>query len=73
MQGPGAHFMNTPYPTLQYGHSEEIGLLRDSVHQFASEEIAPRAADIDRDNDFPSDLWRKMGELGLLGVTISEQ
>jgi isovaleryl-CoA dehydrogenase len=65
--------MNTPYPTLQYGHSEEIGLLRDSVHQFASEEIAPRAADIDRDNDFPSDLWRKMGELGLLGVTISEQ
>jgi len=73
VQGPGAHFMNTPYPTLQYGHSEEIGLLRDSVHQFASEEIAPRAADIDRDNDFPSDLWRKMGELGLLGVTISEQ
>ena len=73
MQGPGAHFMNTPYPTLQYGHSEEIGLLRDSVHQFASEEIAPRAADIDRENDFPSDLWRKMGELGLLGITISEQ
>ena len=65
--------MNTPYPTLQYGHSEEMGLLRDSVHQFASEEIAPRAADIDRENDFPSDLWRKMGELGLLGITISEQ
>jgi isovaleryl-CoA dehydrogenase len=65
--------MNTPYPTLQYGHSEEMGLLRDSVHQFASEEIAPRAAEIDRENDFPSDLWRKMGELGLLGITISEQ
>ncbi len=73
MRGPGAHLMNTPYPTLQYGHSEEMGLLRDSVHQFASEEIAPRAADIDRENDFPSDLWRKMGELGLLGITISEQ
>lgn len=73
MRVPGAHLMNTPYPTLQYGHSEEMGLLRDSVHQFASEEIAPRAADIDRENDFPSDLWRKMGELGLLGITISEQ
>jgi len=73
VRGPGAHLMNTPYPTLQYGHSEEMGLLRDSVHQFASEEIAPRAADIDRENDFPSDLWRKMGELGLLGITISEQ
>ncbi len=73
MHGPGAHLMNTPYPTLQYGHSEEMGLLRDSVHQFASEEIAPRAAEIDRENDFPSDLWRKMGELGLLGITISEQ
>ena len=73
MRGPGAHLMNTPYPTLQYGHSEEMGLLRDSVHQFASEEIAPRAAEIDRENDFPSDLWRKMGELGLLGITISEQ
>jgi len=73
VRGPGAHLMNTPYPTLQYGHSEEMGLLRDSVHQFASEEIAPRAAEIDRENDFPSDLWRKMGELGLLGITISEQ
>ena len=62
--------MSTPYPTLQYGHSEEIGLLRETVHQFASTEIAPRAADIDRDNDFPRDLWTKMGDLGLLGITI---
>ena len=65
--------MSTPYPTLQYGHSEEIGLLRETVHQFASTEIAPRAADIDRDNDFPRDLWTKMGDLGLLGITIPEQ
>ncbi|MDG2460602.1 MAG: isovaleryl-CoA dehydrogenase [Luminiphilus sp.] len=65
--------MSTPYPTLNYGHSEEMSLLRDSVHQFASKEIAPRAADIDRENDFPADLWRKMGELGLLGITIPEQ
>ena len=43
--------MSTPYATLQYGHSEEMGLLRETVHQFATEEIAPRAADIDRDND----------------------
>ena len=65
--------MSTPYPTLRYGHSEEIGLLRETVHQFASTEIAPRAAEIDRDNDFPGDLWTKMGDLGLLGITIPEQ
>ena len=65
--------MSTPYPTLQYGHSEEIGLLRETVHQFASTEIAPRAADIDRDNDFPRDLWTKMGDLGLLGITAGEE
>ena len=65
--------MSTPYPALQYGHSEEIGLLRETVHQFASTEIAPRAAEIDRDNDFPGDLWTKMGDLGLLGITIPEQ
>ena len=65
--------MSTPYATLQYGHGEEIGLLRETVHQFAMAEIAPRAADIDRDNDFPRDLWRKMGDLGLLGITIPEE
>ena len=64
--------MSTPYATLQYGHSEEMGLLRETVHQFATEEIAPRAADIDRDNDFPRDLWQKMGSLGLLGITIPD-
>ena len=65
--------MSTPYATLQYGHGEEIGLLRETVHQFATAEIAPRAADIDRDNDFPRDLWTKMGDLGLLGITIPEE
>ena len=65
--------MSTPYPTLQYGHSEELGLLRDTVHQFATREIAPRAASIDQDIQFPADLWRKMGDLGLLGITIPEQ
>lgn len=65
--------MSTPYATLQYGHSEELGLLRDTVHQFATREIAPRAAAIDKDNQFPADLWKKMGDLGLLGITIPAQ
>ena len=68
-----AFAMSTPYATLQYGHSEELGLLRDTVYQFASREIAPRAASIDQDNQFPSDLWSKMGDLGLLGITTPEQ
>ena len=65
--------MNTPYPTLQYRHSEEITLLRETVHQFATQEIAPRAAEIDRHNDFPRELWRQLGDLGLLGITIDEE
>ncbi len=50
--------------------SEELELLRDTVRKFTREEIAPRAEKIDQDNLFPADLWQKMGELGLLGVTI---
>ncbi len=65
--------MSTPYATLQYGHSEELGLLRETVHQFATREIAPRAAAIDQYNQFPEDLWKKMGDLGLLGITIPAQ
>ena len=65
--------MNMSYPTLQYGHDEEIGLLRQTLSQFAAQEIAPRAAEIDRSNDFPNDLWPKLGELGLLGITIPEE
>lgn len=65
--------MTTPYPSLQFGHSEEINMLREMVHQFAQAEIAPRAADIDRDNLFPAELWRKFGELGLLGITVDEK
>ncbi|NIM29402.1 MAG: isovaleryl-CoA dehydrogenase [Gammaproteobacteria bacterium] len=48
-------------------------MLRDSVMRFADDEIAPRAADIDRQNEFPHDLWRKMGDLGILGITVEEQ
>jgi isovaleryl-CoA dehydrogenase len=52
---------------------EEIDLLRDSVHAFAEKEIAPRADHIDRENLFPADLWRKFGDMGLLGITIPEE
>ncbi|NPU94447.1 MAG: isovaleryl-CoA dehydrogenase [Gammaproteobacteria bacterium] len=62
-----------PYPSLNFDLGETIDMLRDSVHAFAQKEIAPRATAIDRDNNFPADLWRKFGDLGLLGVTVSEQ
>ena len=60
-------------PTLDYSLGETADMLRDSVQAFAAEEIAPRAADIDRDNAFPMDLWPKLGSLGLLGVTVAEE
>ena len=65
--------MTTSYPTLQFGHSEETQMIRESVHAFAQEHIAPIAADIDRDNKFPRHLWPMMGELGLHGITVSEE
>jgi isovaleryl-CoA dehydrogenase len=57
---------------FDFGHGETLNLLRDSVRQFASREIAPRAAAVDANNEFPRDLWPKLGELGLLGVTVEE-
>ncbi|MCZ2136385.1 MAG: isovaleryl-CoA dehydrogenase [Burkholderiales bacterium] len=61
------------FPQLKFDLGDDIDMLRDSVHAFAQAEIAPRAAAIDRDNQFPMDLWRKMGELGVLGITVPEQ
>ncbi|MBV9362098.1 MAG: isovaleryl-CoA dehydrogenase [Betaproteobacteria bacterium] len=58
---------------LGFDHGDTITMLRDSVRDFASKEIAPRAADIDRTNEFPPDLWRKLGSLGVLGVTVEEE
>ncbi len=61
------------YPSLDFDLGDTADMLRDSVRSFAADEIAPRAADIDRENDFPADLWRKMGDLGVLGITVEEE
>ncbi len=63
----------TEYPFLGFGHGETIDMLRASVRDFAAREIAPRADEIDRTNQFPADLWRKLGGLGLLGITVEEE
>ena len=60
-------------PGLAFPHGETIDLLRDAVAQFAVDEIVPRAAAIDRENAFPADLWRKLGMLGVHGMTVREE
>ena len=59
--------------SLNFGLPEEVEALRDMVHRFAQERIAPLAAEIDRSNEFPAHLWREMGEMGLLGITVAEE
>ena len=61
------------FPQLNFDLGEDIDMLRSSVSAFAAKEIAPRAADIDRKNEFPADLWKKMGDLGILGITVPEE
>ncbi len=60
-------------PSLDFHLGDTADMLRDSVMRFASDEIAPLAAEIDASNEFPMHLWRKMGELGILGVTVEEE
>ena len=63
----------THLPGLNFQLGEDIDALRDTVREFAQSEIAPRAAEIDHDDQFPMDLWQKMGALGVLGITVSEE
>ncbi|KRS20687.1 isovaleryl-CoA dehydrogenase [Alishewanella sp. WH16-1] len=65
--------MISTYKGLNFDLGETVDMIREQVNSFAREEIAPRAAQIDHDNAFPNDLWRKFGDLGLLGITVDEQ
>lgn len=65
--------MQSMYREMNFGLSEEVNMLREMVNSFAATEIAPRAAEIDKSNEFPNELWQKFGELGLLGITVPEE
>ena len=60
-------------PALNFALGDTVDTLRHSVQSFSAKEIAPRAADIDKTDQFPMDLWRKLGDLGLLGITVEEE
>ena len=64
--------MITHYPSLNFDLGADIDLQREAIHAFAQTEIAPRAQEIDATNSFPQDLWRKLGDMGLLGITVAE-
>jgi len=65
--------MSSSLPPFDFDLGETAEMLRESVASFATDQIAPIAADIDRDNQFPRSLWNKMGEMGLLGITVEEE
>ncbi len=58
---------------FDFGHGEDLDLLRETVRSFAADRIAPRAAEIDSNNEFPRDLWPELGDLGLLGITVESE
>jgi len=65
--------MISSFSSLNFNLGETVDMIRDQVNAFARDEIAPRAEQIDIDNEFPSDLWRKFGDMGLLGLTVEEE
>lgn len=65
--------MISQYSSLNFGLGETLDMLREQINHFAAQEIAPRAEQIDKDNEFPQDLWRKFGDMGLLGITAKEE
>ena len=65
--------MFSPYTPLDFGLDETLVMLRDQVNAFARDEIAPRAGEIDEKNEFPADMWQKFGDMGLLGITVSDE
>jgi len=65
--------MNAPFKSMNFDLGQDVDMLRDAVYQFAQGEIAPRAEQIDIDNNFPADLWKQFGDMGLLGMTVEEE
>ena len=65
--------MSNPLKSLNHGLSEELNMLRDTTRQFVENELLPIANEVDSSNDFPHHLWRKMGDVGLLGITVDER
>ena len=61
------------YKTFNFNLGETVDMIREQVNAFARDEIAPRAEEIDQSNEFPNELWRKMGDMGLLGMTVPEE
>ncbi len=65
--------MHAPFKSMNFDLGQDVDMLRDAVYQFAQGEIAPRAEQIDIDNNFPADLWKQFGDMGLLGMTVEEE
>ncbi|SDS64073.1 isovaleryl-CoA dehydrogenase [Halopseudomonas sabulinigri] len=61
------------YPSFNFGLGETIDMLREQTRNLVDAELAPRAAEIDRENQFPQDMWRRFGDMGLLGITVPEE
>ena len=61
------------YPSLNFGLGETIEMLREQTRNLVDAELAPRAAEIDRENQFPQEMWRRFGDMGLLGITVPEE